>query len=223
MRSTFGFDRSRLMVPITPPANIGLQPTAAEMFRAAAAEAGRWTDLRAVLRWETSMRSLLALMVVATVCIQAQVNAQTNPLWSEQKVKNFLPHMTWPEVRDLLNRTDMVLIPIPALEQHGLQGPIGTDYYTGIEQSKLIAQRTEHPRRAHPLGWPVALSPCVSWEHCLIVRDSPAGLLRGGAKLDRSGIPTNPLVCQPCRQPVHREFRGGPAQSRDACGCCRSC
>jgi len=89
------------------------------------------------------MRSLVALMVVATFSITAQVDAQTNPLWSEQKVKNFLPHMTWPEVRDLLNRTDMVLIPIPALEQHGLQGPIGTDYYTGVEQSKLIAQRTD--------------------------------------------------------------------------------
>lgn len=42
-----------------------------------------------------------------------------------------------------MSRTDMVLIPIPALEQHGLQGPIGTDYYTGVEQSKLIAQRTD--------------------------------------------------------------------------------
>jgi len=58
-------------------------------------------------------------------------------------VKNFLPHMTWPEVRDLLTRTEMVLIPIPALEQHGFHGPIGTDYYSGVEQSKLIAQRTD--------------------------------------------------------------------------------
>src|SRR6185436_4686125 len=66
-----------------------------------------------------------------------------SPLWSEKKVKNFLPHMTWPEVRDLLTRTDMVLIPIPALEQHGPQGPIGTDFYAGLEQSKLIAQRTD--------------------------------------------------------------------------------
>ena len=89
------------------------------------------------------MRLCLALMVVATSCFPAQVDAQTNPLWSEQKVKNFLPHMTWPEVRDLLARSDMVLIPIPALEQHGLHGPIGTDYYSGVERSKLIAQRTD--------------------------------------------------------------------------------
>lgn len=43
------------------------------------------------------------------------------------KVKN-LPHMTWPEVRDLLTRTDMALIPVPALEQHGLHAPIRTDF-----------------------------------------------------------------------------------------------
>jgi creatinine amidohydrolase len=89
------------------------------------------------------MRLCLALVVVATCCSGAQLDAQTSPLWSEQKVKNFLPHMTWPEVRDLLTRTDMVLIPIPALEQHGFHGPIGTDYYSGVEQSKLIAQRTD--------------------------------------------------------------------------------
>jgi creatinine amidohydrolase len=88
------------------------------------------------------MRLWLALLVV-TCCGATQLDAQTNPLWSEQKVKNFLPHMTWPEVRNLLTRTDMVLVPIPALEQHGFHGPIGTDYYSGIEQSKLIAQRTD--------------------------------------------------------------------------------
>ena len=89
------------------------------------------------------MRRLLALVLIFTSCGVATVRTQTNPLWSEQKVKNFLPHMTWPEVRDLLRRTDMVLIPMPALEQHGLHGPIGTDYYAGVETSKLIAQRTD--------------------------------------------------------------------------------
>lgn len=89
------------------------------------------------------MRFWLPLAMIMTLGSASQVHAQTNPLWSEQKVKNFLPHMTWPEVRDLLTRSDMVLIPIPALEQHGLHGPIGTDFYSGIEQSKLIAQRTD--------------------------------------------------------------------------------
>jgi creatinine amidohydrolase len=67
----------------------------------------------------------------------------TNPLWHEQKTRNYLPHMTWPEVRDLLTRTDMVLIPVPSIEQHGPQTPMGTDYYAGVEEAKLIAQRSD--------------------------------------------------------------------------------
>lgn len=67
----------------------------------------------------------------------------TNPLWREQKVKNFLPHMTSPEVKELLQKTDMVIIPVPALEQHGNHLPIGTDYLNGVERAKLVAQKTD--------------------------------------------------------------------------------
>jgi len=69
--------------------------------------------------------------------------AQTSPIWSQEKIQNYLPHMTRPEVEDLLTRTDMVIIPVTALEQHGLHLPMGTDYYSGIERAKLIAQRTD--------------------------------------------------------------------------------
>jgi creatinine amidohydrolase len=86
-------------------------------------------------------RVVLCFLLAATLV--SRVEAQTNPLWSEQKIKNYLPHMTWPEVRDLLTRTDMVLIPVPSLEQHGLHAPIGTDYFSGVERAKLIAQRTD--------------------------------------------------------------------------------
>src|SRR5258707_2122222 len=67
----------------------------------------------------------------------------TNPRWHEQKIKNYLPDMTWPEVQDLLTRSDMVIIPVGALEQHSLQGPIGTDFLNSTEEAKLIAQRTD--------------------------------------------------------------------------------
>ena len=80
---------------------------------------------------------LLALFVVSSA------QAQSNPLWHTPKIKNYLPHMTWPEVDDLLSRTDMVIIPIPAIEQHGPQLPIGTDYFSGEELAKLIAQKTD--------------------------------------------------------------------------------
>jgi creatinine amidohydrolase len=88
------------------------------------------------------MKTLLvfaALLSAAGVC-RAQ---DTNPLWREEKVRNYLPHMTWPEVRDLLTRSNMVVVPVPSIEQHGPQTPIGTDYYIGVEQAKLIAQRTD--------------------------------------------------------------------------------
>ncbi|WP_128544734.1 creatininase family protein [Larkinella soli] len=86
------------------------------------------------------------LTLLLAVCLAAfRLSAQTpaNPLWHEQKVKNYLPHMTVPEVRELLTRTDMVIIPIAALEQHGLHLPIGTDYLNGVERAKLVAQKTD--------------------------------------------------------------------------------
>ncbi len=90
------------------------------------------------------VRSLLAgALILGGLCLQAPVEAQTNPLWSQQKVKNYLPHMTVPEVRDLLTRTDMVIIPVTAVEQHGLHLPTGTDLYSGIERAKLIAAKTD--------------------------------------------------------------------------------
>jgi creatinine amidohydrolase len=60
----------------------------------------------------------LAVYGFAVTIGSSEAAAQTNPLWSEQKVKNYLPHMTRPEVEDLLTRTDMVIIPVGALEQH---------------------------------------------------------------------------------------------------------
>ncbi len=73
----------------------------------------------------------------------AQTAPPANPLWHEQKVKNYLPHMTWPEVQDLLTRTDMVIMPVASLEEHGHQGPIGTDFLNGLERAKLVAQKTD--------------------------------------------------------------------------------
>jgi creatinine amidohydrolase len=67
----------------------------------------------------------------------------TNPLWHERKVRNYLPHMTWPEVGDLLTRSDMVIIPVASLEQHGHHGPIGTDFLNAVEEAKLIAQKAD--------------------------------------------------------------------------------
>src|SRR5437588_569610 len=65
------------------------------------------------------MKTLRMLALVAIVLIPALCLAQaTNPLWHEEKVKNYLPHMSWPEVQDLLTRTDMVVIPVASIEEH---------------------------------------------------------------------------------------------------------
>ncbi len=82
-------------------------------------------------------------LVSIVVFCAALASAQTNPLWTEEKIKNYLPHMSWPEVEALAERTDMVIIPVGSLEQHGPQLPIGTDALNGIERAKLIAQKTD--------------------------------------------------------------------------------
>jgi creatinine amidohydrolase len=88
------------------------------------------------------MKTLVLLIFV--MFLPARAAAQpANPLWHEQKTRNYLPHMTWPEVQDLLTRTDMVIIPVAALEQHALHLPIGTDFLNGVERAKLIAQKAD--------------------------------------------------------------------------------
>jgi creatinine amidohydrolase len=71
------------------------------------------------------------------------VTAQENPLWDQSEVRNYLPHMTVPEVREFLERSDLVIIPVASMEQHGLHLPIGTDYLNGVERAKLVAQRID--------------------------------------------------------------------------------
>lgn len=88
------------------------------------------------------MKHLVLWLAVVTAPAMAGAQPATNPLWHEQKIANYLPHMTWPEVQELRKRTDMVIIPIAAMEQHSLHLPIGTDFLNGLERAKLIAQKT---------------------------------------------------------------------------------
>lgn len=89
------------------------------------------------------MWQVLFTVLMLPAWVSAQDAAPANPLWHEVKTRNYLPHMTWPEVRDLRTRTDMVIIPVAALEQHSLHLPIGTDFLNGLERAKLVAQRTD--------------------------------------------------------------------------------
>ncbi len=78
-----------------------------------------------------------------TLVTSLSASAQTNPLWKQEKVKNYLPHMTVPEVQEFLTKSDIVIIPLGALEQHGNHLPIGTDFINGVERCKLIAQERD--------------------------------------------------------------------------------
>ena len=80
---------------------------------------------------------------LASLALSGIALAQTNPLWTQEKVKNYLPHMSVPEVEDFLETSDMVIIPVGALEQHGTHLPIGTDFLNGVERCKLIAQERD--------------------------------------------------------------------------------
>ena len=81
------------------------------------------------------MKNPFTLLLVC-VLLSSQSFAQTNPLWTQQKVKNYLPHMTSPEVESLLTKTDLVIIPVGALEQHAGHLPIGTDFIAGVERDR---------------------------------------------------------------------------------------
>ncbi len=83
------------------------------------------------------------VLILFCSMISFQLAAQTNPLWTQEKVKNYLPHMTTKEVSAFLTKSDMVIIPVGSLEQHANHLPIGTDFIKGVERSKLIAQERD--------------------------------------------------------------------------------
>ncbi len=89
------------------------------------------------------MRHPAAILAVCLALTPCSVAAQDTELPPVRKVRNYLPHMTRPEVEDLLARTDMVIFPVGALEQHGTHLPIGTDYLNGVERAKRVAQRAD--------------------------------------------------------------------------------
>jgi creatinine amidohydrolase len=113
--------------------------------------------------------SFLGLLTASFLAVAPTQAQETNPLFTQEKVKNFMPHMTWLEVEGALTRTDVALIPVGSIEQHGKHLPLGTDSYAAMEACKLIAQRADalvtpvvlSGISAHHLGFPgsLALSP----------------------------------------------------------------
>lgn len=51
-----------------------------------------------------------------------------------------LTEMTWPEVKEVLKETNVAIIPVGSIEQHGLHLPLGTDYIQAVELAKRVAK-----------------------------------------------------------------------------------
>jgi len=88
-------------------------------------------------------QAIFAVFVTLVLLHSTGFSQETSPIFKETKIKNYLPHMSWVEVEQALKRTDMVIIPVGAIEQHGKHLPLCTDIYAAIEISKLIAQETD--------------------------------------------------------------------------------
>ena len=89
-------------------------------------------------------KSKILIIFLSVVFIVSIGNAQdTNPLFQETKIKNYVPHMTWKEFEEALARTNMALIPVGSVEQHGKHLPLGTDFYGARETAKLISQKID--------------------------------------------------------------------------------
>ncbi|UCC49867.1 MAG: creatininase family protein [Gemmatimonadota bacterium] len=96
------------------------------------------------IRTAASVIALAAFLAVAPDNSSAQLpEGDLNPLSTQVKTRNYLPHMTWAEVEEALTRTDMVIIPVGSIEQHGKHLPLGSDIIAALEVSKLIAQEAD--------------------------------------------------------------------------------
>src|SRR3990172_1121260 len=61
---------------------------------------------------------------------------------NESKDPYYLPHLTWPEVKEHLARSTTAILPFGALEQHGLALPLGTDTFGVIAVARAAARET---------------------------------------------------------------------------------
>lgn len=96
---------------------------------------------------------LVAILSITTPCQAAA--AGDRPKASRHTVERrerYLPHMTWEEVARYLETSDMIVVPVGSVEQHGRHLPLGSDFIDAVEVSLRIAER------AHVLVAPVVLA-----------------------------------------------------------------
>ena len=101
--------------------------------------------------------TLMAAVMATTALLPPSTSAQSTEPPPVAKVQGYLPHMTRPEVEELLTRTDMVIIPVASLEQHG----------------DASADRDRLPERRGAREADRAAGPMCSWRRSLLPGQSP--------------------------------------------------
>jgi creatinine amidohydrolase len=79
-----------------------------------------------------SLISLILLIILISKSGLAQT--QGKPL--------VIREMSWPDIKEYLTHSDMVIIPMGSTEQHGPHLPEGTDNYIALETAKEISAKT---------------------------------------------------------------------------------
>ncbi|TFG33561.1 creatininase family protein [Candidatus Thorarchaeota archaeon] len=104
-----------------------------------------------------------------------------------------LAKMTWPEVETILKETDIALVPIGSIEQHGPALPVDNDTYIATEFAIRIAERVWDRKK-------VVVTPTVSFGF------SPHHMqFKGTITLSESTL-TN-MIVDICRSLVHHGFQ----------------
>ena len=68
--------------------------------------------------------------------------------------KVLIEEMSWTEFREAMKRTDLVIIPVGVIEEHGCHNPLGTDTFIAEECARLIGIGVNAPVAAvMPFGY----------------------------------------------------------------------
>ena len=62
--------------------------------------------------------------------------------WESCMARVWIQDMTWEEVKEMLEKTDVAIVPVGSTEQHGLHAPLGTDSMIAIKLAEEVAEKT---------------------------------------------------------------------------------
>lgn len=91
---------------------------------------------------KTTKKFLLGIVILASAIAMIRPEGEQT-LYTQEKIKNYLPHMSWADFERARETTDLAIMPVGSIEQHGRHLPLGTDFYSANEIAKGIAQKVD--------------------------------------------------------------------------------